>query len=30
VRSMLDIVYLGLGLVLIGAMGVYAHALTRT
>jgi len=27
---MLDIIYLGLGLVLIGAMGIYAHALTRT
>jgi hypothetical protein len=30
VRPMLDIIYLGLGLVLIGAMGIYAHALTRT
>ncbi len=29
-HSMLDILYLGLGLILIGAMGVYAHALTRT
>jgi hypothetical protein len=28
-RPMLDIIYLGLGLVLIGAMGIYAHLLTR-
>ncbi len=28
-RLMLDIIYLGLGLVLIGVMGIYAHLLTR-